>query len=615
MVGLDISAIRQHLYYEPDACKPVRLRLPQDVMYLIVQRFFRTTADVIPLWNTGDHACRDAHKRLQTLLPLAQANSEWRHACVPFLYMSVVCEETEKNRMPHDARHCYWRTNLRLFSPATAKHARRMYVLSSKNGSHVGELCAELTRGGFERMEWPRLLSLRLAIATSAFEAISPPAVVHSGGKSSYEGINGLCTYLRNNTIAMQSASQSDAPAADHMAATSGFCKEYLNDCRILFDAQNAGPRADGAIVQLRVDIADHLPAMQLHTLRVRYTDVAGASLVELVRATSLVLEDLSLFDVPTAGVPAVLTLGDFAGGVRFARLQSLSLSFVDSNNNRHRSQAGYFARVPKRHSLMFGKLRHLRVRNYPYDVTECLARFAADRHLDHVYVETSVIATLEELDLQLIRLSVRSLSVLCIGNMHMSERNAEAVLARLLIAKSNMHKLHIAMSLQYPVHIGGPVGCRSLRTLSLHVPIHLDQVAAMLPELPCLRILRIPYVSTAVVPQDDPRSIEELWTRLRHTRMPCVSASVELVDLGFWDYRQNTHVLCVQILYFLARIPSILTVAHDPGFAPTLRRSADYLVLLQDNLHSMTKREAVDCVLGQFRDLVITDHRKNISK
>ncbi|KAJ2865925.1 hypothetical protein GGI22_001403, partial [Coemansia erecta] len=125
MVGVDFTVVgnpsraQSRSARKRDASEAAVRHLPHDVIHLIVRRFYRCHADVFPAWNYGDYATGNAHTRQRTMLPLAAVNSAWRQAVLPFLYMSIVCEETPMPAHPHYAtdryRHCYWHTNLRLF--------------------------------------------------------------------------------------------------------------------------------------------------------------------------------------------------------------------------------------------------------------------------------------------------------------------------------------------------------------------------------------------------------------------------------------------------------------------------------------------------------------------
>ncbi|KAJ1785060.1 hypothetical protein LPJ59_006224 [Coemansia sp. RSA 2399] len=349
--------------------------------------------------------------------------------------------------------------------------------------------------------------------------------------------------------------------------------------------------------------------SVHIGRLKVRYHD----ALVSLLAQLSPALYDLGISDISQSGILDVLCLGAVVPGVK-----SLSLGFADNiarwwtaERNDHDS-AMQLAAHSSFTAKPLTKLSQLRVKNYPHNMSSCLAFLVRGQSLDYVYIETSRISTIERLDVSAIGLRIRSFSLACIGNVHTSEERAEKVISKVLSESSACFEyLRISVSLQHGVKFTPNPDLLllpSLRSLTLRVPISLDRVAAVVAQIPRLRMLKAPYISTTTVAPDAPHTIEALWASLHQRSLPVISTSLEQVTLGFWDYQYNTRQLCCLILGFVARIPSILTLVHDPGFAPTLKWTKDCLVVLADSLGGLFGQ-----IPDHMHDLVIADHQKNI--
>ncbi|KAJ2512890.1 hypothetical protein GGI11_004590 [Coemansia sp. RSA 2049] len=623
------------------------VHLPHDIIHLIVRRFFRSNADVFPVWNYGDHAIRNAHLRQQKLLPLAAVNSVWRRVVTPFLYMSIVCEETKVPASSHSgynynnkadtANHCYWRTNLGLFDSSSSKWACRIFVLSSNNGANIESLILALTMQGFVDFSWPSISSLHLAVlSTSSSErsSIPEPIVVTHSTKLArncppmlsvpdigYSGLNGLCTFIFSVIKRMQYNNDASLPSGssqllawnneDGHPAQNGISRVSLGFPPSQYSFP---PFVVTSFQQPRRNI-------QLSRLKIRYYDM----LVDLVAQLSPSLYDLGISDIPQVGILDVLCLGELV-----PELKSLSLEFAGGNahfprpaeQNIVNSAMNLISPYQEAAGLVevrpLYRLCQLRVKNYPHDIMDCLFSLARGQHLDHIHIETPSISTVRKLDFGMSCLRARSFSLACIGNVHTSDEDARALISTVLSESSSscMEYLRISLSLQNAVRLEPgplssprpPVLLSSLRSLSLRAPISLEHLTTIISQMPRLRTVKAPYISTAatISSPDTPQTIEELWKQLRqNNRSAIISTSIERMTLGFWDHQQSSRQLCCQILAFVARIPSILSLVHtDEGFAPTLRWTTDCLIMLADSIGGLFGR-----IPNHMRDLVISNN------
>ncbi|KAJ1666697.1 hypothetical protein EV178_002128 [Coemansia sp. RSA 1646] len=412
----------------------------------------------------------------------------------------------------------------------------------------------------------------------------------------SYSGIPGICSYICSVIKQVQHGKELSSESNQ----------------QLMWNNED-GHQAHSSILRISLALpfaAEFRPGpIQLCRLKIRYYD----TIVELLARLAPTIYDLGITAISQFGILDVLSLGDVVPGIR-----SLSLSFVDdfarqlTGRNDHSSTIRFVSRKNLA-TRPLSQLSQLRINNYPHDVFDFLASLVRDQLLEYIYIETSTISTLERLDICAIGLRVRSFSLACIGNIHTPEEPAKEVISKVLSESAAcIEYLRISVSLQYGVKLAPEPDLLllpNLRSLSLRVPISLDRLTTVVAQMPHLRILKAPYISTTSIPRGAPQSIEDLWHQLRRSRLPAISSSIERVTFGFWDYQYNTRLLCCLILAFIARVPSVLTLVHDQGFTPTLKWTLHCLVMLAESFGGLFGQ-----IPDHMHNLVITDHQGIIS-
>ncbi|KAJ2478731.1 hypothetical protein IWW47_006083 [Coemansia sp. RSA 2052] len=133
--------------------------------------------------------------------------------------------------------------------------------------------------------------------------------------------------------------------------------------------------------------------------------------------------------------------------------------------------------------------------------------------------------------------------------------------------------------------------GGAHLRALELRVPLCLAIAEALLPQLPHLRRLCLPYVATEL----------SLLPPLPTKSSRVFSRSLQFLSMGFWDCRQDLCAMSRAVVGFVSAIPSLLTLVHDAHVAAGVRR------LIACNTTITATTTAAD----HLHKLMITDHTK----
>ncbi|KAJ2879845.1 hypothetical protein FB639_002981, partial [Coemansia asiatica] len=257
--------------------------------------------------------------------------------------------------------------------------------------------------------------------------------------------------------------------------------------------------------------------------------------LLLMVRRCAGQLECLRLLDIPAAWVGDILGMASSSYG-GFPKLKTLDLRFLDDS-----IQPIDGSTVPcLTDHWAFGALEFLCVVNFPLDITRCLGVFPLKGlrglRLDMVW---RVAKTLLLLPNELRSLD-DSLQISCTGALlAVSSTRVSNILQNVLSASQNARKLRLELNLPRPfssIDIATDV-FPCLSVLEIHFAVHLGCVQALISRMPVLRRLAVPYVSTA------PESLGCLVVGLS------ASVSVEVVELGLFDYQVSTAAVCAGLM------------------------------------------------------------------
>ncbi|KAJ1822328.1 hypothetical protein LPJ75_000471 [Coemansia sp. RSA 2598] len=285
----------------------------------------------------------------------------------------------------------------------------------------------------------------------------------------------------------------------------------------------------------------------------------------------------LRLADMPAARVWDMLRLAAGDLGV-FPMLQTLELRFLDDHlpglPAAGNAAADYMlGRADGSHHQAFAALRSLCVANFPLDIRHCLEAFPLrrlrDLRLDMAWhVARGLSSSLHYL--QALASELRSLDghlhISCTGAMQAVGASRVSSLVRSVLAGCrNTRALCLELNLQRPlasIELSADAAFRRLSVLELHFAVNLSAVSALLGKMPVLRKLSVQHVSTAY------ESLACVACRL----LPA-SVSLEVLELGLFDYQVTTAVVCGALLAFVESLVALRLLVVDKRLAMEMRR------------------------------------------
>ncbi|KAJ2486780.1 hypothetical protein IWW37_005496 [Coemansia sp. RSA 2050] len=483
--------------------------LPCDVVSLIVRSFYTHHVAQTACGYSVD--TRFGH-RLRRLVALAAVDTQWRHAAVPLLYRTLLCEERRSGG---------WRTNLSLFAggakaKTSQQWARHLLVLPLGGGKGLDTLAGQLRDRGMFSAGWCGLRQVSVVGAADD--------MVHKFYREVVVSIIGGDEFMQVSDADLQALSVVNASCVS-MCLMNGHC----------------------AITDLCVRGGDSL-ALAL----VRRSAPALVSLRICDIAAEISLDLLSVLASP----PAI-----------FEGLGALALEFSDSSpGNSMVAEAGPFAMVGS-----FPMLRSLVIRHCPFDVRVCLAAAgginAGRGRLSKLEVCGSRSDVLALAESQGVLPAARSVVLACVGVARPPVDRAERFVGSALGSRSlgGAELLSLTVIASRPVAFlgDGRVACAGrLRALELRVPLRLGAAESLLLQLPLLRRLCLPYIAT-----------EASLLSAKRPAGRVLSGSLQLLSMGFWDCRQDLRALSLAVLAFVRGIPSLRTLVHDTHVAVAVRR------------------------------------------
>ncbi|KAJ2797072.1 hypothetical protein H4R20_005324, partial [Coemansia guatemalensis] len=353
-----------------------------------------------------------------------------------------------------------------------------------------------------------------------------------------------------------------------------------------------------------------------------------GSTTWSLLAAAAPTLTDLRLLCIPPEHAWDALALGPAVQQTlsqkhpAFAQLRTLSMHFCDdpaAANALHHPR-GPMENWASRAAMQFPQLRRLSVRNPPVDVRAVLGAFVRRKGAALRVLEletTAALAThLQPLDIGRHGAGAESVAVSCVGLGPLGPDRADRLARQLLgSASQSVRNLKVSVAAQLPVQLGGVSlqNCSQLRSLELRMPVALTDVAAMVQQLPYLWRLKAPYIATADLPSYEVRSLDRFYTLMTSEKPKAsVSRTLEIIHVGFWDYRHSARALCCHLLHFAVRLPALRTIVHDAQPAVALQSAVDALALIHQRQsrwspHHNTHSNAP--WLDNLRDLRITTH------
>ncbi|KAJ2611803.1 Diphthamide biosynthesis protein 2 [Coemansia sp. RSA 1365] len=272
-----------------------------------------------------------------------------------------------------------------------------------------------------------------------------------------------------------------------------------------------------------------------------------------------------------------------------FTQLRSLNLQFSENTASPHTQS---IVDVLESRAKNFPHLRKLIVRNPPVDVRTVIGAFyrrKAHSSLRQFEVECSValVGNIMALDFGRHVDGAESVAVGCVGLGQLPPERADRMAKQMLGSLAHgLRSMRLTIAAQLPVRLGSVVmQCSQLRSLELRMPVTLADVSAVVHQLPCLWRLKAPYIATANLPSDEVRSLDRFYTLMTagpsQKLMKPISRSLEIVHVGFWDYRHSARALCCHLLHFIVRLPTLRTLVHDAQSAIALQSAVDALALI----------------------------------
>ncbi|KAJ1830802.1 hypothetical protein LPJ63_004714 [Coemansia sp. RSA 2711] len=316
-----------------------------------------------------------------------------------------------------------------------------------------------------------------------------------------------------------------------------------------------------------------------------------NAHSLAVLRAAAASVEQVRLLDIPHAR--SVLQLQ-----ARFPRVRALSLLFADL-----RADANAASPRDRRALSPFPRLQRLRASGVSFDMRELLQALCG-AHTSRVELEVGAeqLASSRLLALDLARQApgIRAIDVACVGPAHVTA-DCAAALARQVVRTAPAHLQHLRLSIRACAALPRAlfdslsVRCTQLRTLELRVPVRLADCESLVARLPRLERLRVPYVCTDELPANEVRTLDKLYVVMSKRQSRVLSASLQALHVGFWDYRQPTRALCCHVIHLAARLPGLLLVSADPQFSIALRSAVDGLHLMRQRHARWSSADSTD--------------------
>ncbi|KAI8320117.1 hypothetical protein GQ54DRAFT_312949 [Martensiomyces pterosporus] len=536
--------------------------LAPDILYLITKRFYEEYVRHKYI----------SSRRLENLQPMASTCTAWRQATLPFLYGSVVYELIEfKSPNPFKTL-TKWKTNLDLLvASGSTQKTRKLVIVSNNVVIDPSDLLSLLTMHKFDAHSWPNISALNFYQGDRFYSNTSIPAFDPSMTVGMNEYLSACLPSLKR--VHYQSPIDNGLYRENPFNVLINSRLQGLSEVVIwshyypLLTSQTFSPGLTTLSIRCFSRGAMQLPHILSDSLvELCLTDISQTQVWDILFMTSSSSQlarfpNLRCLDLDFAPEPAHtngdwgLPMGAAIGGQWIAPLSPSSPS-------------------PGAAQLAFSRLQRLYIREYTYNISDFLAFFPCHT-INRVLVECSGRGILS-LDLEAFKQLQRA-DVSCAGLVRFGHDRAEKFAHQLLSATSSVRKLRLTIMTQPPLELPAKVGCVNLRLLELRSPVALESIAPLLDQMPHLWKLCLPYVTTGLPSSGRPESFDSLRADVAAQQGP-ISTSVQKIIMGFWDYKQCTRALCCQILAFLVRIPSLLTLVHDTEFAKALQTTISTL-------------------------------------
>ncbi|KAJ2072713.1 hypothetical protein GGI16_008959, partial [Coemansia sp. S142-1] len=294
--------------------------LPCDVVGLIVRTFYKL---FVSQSRRSSHSldARFGH-RLRRLTVLASVDSQWRHAVLPLLYQTLVCEERREQM---------WTTNLSLYSgyftKTTRSYLRHLLVIPLGSGG-LGALLSEVL-GEF---------------GLSGIRQVSVVAGVSAAVSGADDTLHNL--FYRQLLPWVIFPSVGD---------------EFMQE-----DLVRALSPNNASCVSMRLIACDTTQIMALTDLNIR---CSLPNTLALVSRSAASLLSLRLSDIAATLAWDVMAMLGSPGS--FSGLSTLALEFSDTSTSPNTAVADSGPITP---SGSFPVLKSLSIRHCPFDVRLCLA-------------------------------------------------------------------------------------------------------------------------------------------------------------------------------------------------------------------------------------------------
>ncbi|KAJ1882050.1 hypothetical protein H4R99_002642 [Coemansia sp. RSA 1722] len=308
---------------------------------------------------------------------------------------------------------------------------------------------------------------------------------------------------------------------------------------------------------------------------------LAGDHLWMMLRRCSRRLESLRIDGISATWVWDVVELA-IGGHGRFPRLRSLDLRFLDDvqlpAGQVFDSDFDIDRMLLDQASARsaFFSLDSLSVVNFPMDIKYCLKVFPVKRlrnlRLDMAWHVVAQSLGSEQEQLQLLVDELQSLDgvlqITCLGIAQaIGSAKASSVIANVLTEARRARVLRADLSLQHPmttIEMPHNLTFDRLSILEVHFPVYLGAVSALIQRMPVLRRLSVPYVSTAY---------ESLSGSGCCYQNAVASFSLQVVELGLFDYQAKTAVVCGGLLAFVESLVALKLLVVEKKLALEMRR------------------------------------------
>ncbi|KAJ1963431.1 hypothetical protein GGI12_002062 [Dipsacomyces acuminosporus] len=506
-------------------------RLLPDILYLVTKQYYNEYAK--SRYNMPA-------KRLENLQPLAATCASWRQITLPLLYGSVV---------------------------GATERVRELVILSNSVVIDPKELLTMLKKHRFDQCSWPNIKSLHF-YQGDRFYSIPNMAIYDP---SSITQLNVyLSTYLPNlSKVNYRSL-------IDQRLYRENPFNMLINSRLQALSEMVIGSHYYPVLT------SQTLPS-SLKTLSIKCFS-QGAVQLPMLLTESLV--ELCLTDVTPAQVRDILFIhlrsSSTAGHQRFPNLRILDLDFAPQpsrmaqNDGDNGIASSGWANGRRARSKTFANLQKLFIRRYPSNINDLLTLLPC--HLiTHLGMDGSGGQGILSLDLDPFT-NLHTSQITCAGIIRMGHEQAENFTHRLLSTRSNIQRLRFTVVTHQILTLPKTIGCSNLRILELRIPLSIDSLIGILPQLPYLWKAALPYITTEPSMVDPVDNIDNLRTRFVVKNRRPLSFSLQKIVMDFCDYRQCTKALCFNILAFLVNIPSLLILVHEADFANALKDTIAYL-------------------------------------